>query len=158
MCAGGAGVLCKREGEEDPGDVCPPLSPKATKTPGDEDFPFLPACAAAPFSIGRKRIPQILLSEQHLPASRPAERSAGCFEMRMWHCPYCEPAGAFLLFFFFPFLFLLNNFPNESSKLWNYFDTLRFHHLFYITLFTASYSIIIMIIPLSDVGISNYIS
>lgn len=82
---------------DEPRGVCPPLSPKATKSLGDGDFPFL-------LWQDRKGIPP------NPPLSAPAwepGRSAGRFEMRLWHCPYCEPAGAFLFSFFFFFFFLI---------------------------------------------------
>lgn len=150
-----AGVLWKREGEEDPGDVCPALSPKATKSLGDGDFPSCP-CRCSLLSRTEKGSPQ-----NPPPRAAPAcEPARGEIRGALWnaHVTLSLLWACRGLPLFFPSLFLFNIFPNETSKCWNYFETLRFHHLLYIALFTASYSIIIMIIPLSDVGISNYIS
>lgn len=72
-----AGVLWKREGEEDPGDVCPPLSPKATKSLGDGDFPFLPARAAVPSSEGPKRDSPQNPPPRAAPACEPAREIRG---------------------------------------------------------------------------------
>lgn len=140
------------------------LSPKGTQRFWGGDFPSLPACAAAPSSAGAGRDPPNS-PPRAPPAPEPARGeirgvlwNAHVALSPLWACRGLPFPFFFFLFFYFFFLFLFNNFPNESSKSWNYFETLRFHHLLYIALFTASHSIIIMIIPLSDGGISGYIS
>lgn len=102
-----AGILCKREGEEDPGDVCPPLSPKATKSLGDGDFPFLPACAAAPSSVGSKGIPP-----NPPPRAPPAcEPARGEIRGVLWNVhvtlSLLWACKGLPFYFFFPFFFLI---------------------------------------------------
>lgn len=88
MCAGrGAGILRKQEGKEEPGDTLPSV---LTQKPalGVGDFPFRRPFPPLPVSLlppqqDRKGPPNAHVPAYHLPASRPAQRSAGRFEMGM---------------------------------------------------------------------------
>lgn len=156
-----AGILCKQKGEEELGDVCPPLSPKASTGRWRLSFHhlFLPCLCHCFLLSGTERD----LSSPTSPCTtcpyEPASAEIhGALWMGMWHYPYCEPGEFFFLlpfFFLYIYFFLIIILNMIMSKNPPGAETIS---RFYIVIFLFTFTYSLLIIPLTDMRISDCIS
>lgn len=103
-----AGVPREREGEEDPGDLCPPLSPKATKSLGDWGLPFPPClCRCSLVRRTDKGSPQIRLPACTCLRAGPRRDPRGALKCACGTVPIVSLQGPSSFFFFLFFFFLI---------------------------------------------------